>query len=97
MWNVYNCFEDNLDRTNNVIESHHHVMKIISRRRHLGINELTNLLILNSMKVEHAMKEHLRAGAIPTKKSKIVRDREAAMKSLFHLYKSGAMPILEYL
>ena len=49
------------------------------------------------MKVEHAMKKHLRAGTIPTKKSKMVRDREAAMKSLFHLYKSGTMPILDYL
>jgi len=96
-WNVYNGIANGMDRTNNVIEGHHNAMRIIADRCHVGIYELMKVLINKQNMTEKDMLHHLSQGAIPKKKAKITRDRDAALLNLKKLFDEEKMPVFDYL
>lgn len=71
-----------MDRTNDVIEGHHNAMRIVEDRRHVGIYALIKVLINKQNTTGKDMIHHLSQGAIPKKKAKITRDRDAAHVNL---------------
>ena len=94
---MFECLREGLDRTNNAIESHHHIINIIGGRSHLGLYELANLLSSNQTKMEHAIKTFMKQGAIPAKKSRKRHEHEKALLNLHKLYSDGEMPVMDYL
>ena len=72
-------------------------MRIVADRCHVGIYELIKVLIEKQNIKEKEMVHHLNQVAIPKKKKKITRDREAALTNLKRLFNDGMMPLTDYL
>jgi len=96
-WNVHNSFQDNLDRTNNVIEAYHKSIKLISGKSHLSLHSLVDLLLATNQKTEHSIRSHLANGAVSQKKTLKRQKCDSAIQNLFHQYSSGEMSRNDFL
>lgn len=96
-WNVHDRLENEIDRTNNVIESFNKQLKICSARSHLGLHELVQLLMNMNSKMLHSIRDHLARGATMPKKLRKDRERENALHNLVRLFDNEEIDGLDFL
>ena len=58
-WSVWHRLETDMDRTNNVQESFHHVLNLIADKQHVGLHQLISILQSVNQKMEHSIATHL--------------------------------------
>jgi len=96
-WNVYNKIEENIERTNNVIEGMHLRLKVLSGRAHINAHEFFSMLLSEHSKTEHNIRQNLANGARGIPKSRKILEKESNILSLFNKYKNSEISKIDYL
>lgn len=97
-WNVYNRFEDDLDRTTNAQEAFNRMLQCCNfHGDHPSVYRLSTLLLDVNQRICHQMEEHIIKGAPFPKKKKQDSERQVHLIRLYTKLKDGSISTEDYL